>query len=414
MRLWLPLHGIPQAMKPSRKRQRVPIFTQRSLNEPNTGEKAQIVSLTMNRLLLLASLLLLYCAPSSAHRSSNTNFYSLLGISKSASSTEVKKAYRKAALKNHPDKPTGNADKFKQVQKAYEVLSDPDKRQKYDQFGEAGVDGATGNSPFAGGFGGSPFGGFGPRSQGGGYQSYSNSFYYNQQSAESIDLSDILRRMMMGGMPQDQSFHGGVGFGSPYQQRRRQPRPAPSRPVELQLQCTLEELYAGATVKRRKVNFPPQQGGPYTYEIHIGKGWKTGTKVKYPAFRNRPAVTFLVQEAIHSQYTRDGNDLRFKYVLPKKQPTRRIKRKKRVKKKTRRKKSEAIHADYIPSKKNDEDMIHLSIVLLDGETWSRDVRSDSSLVQPGKTLVVLGKGMPFKKGEEHGDLIIEFVADGES
>jgi DnaJ-class molecular chaperone len=99
----------------------------------------------------------------------NKDYYQILGVTKSASADEIKKAYRKLALQFHPDKnKTKEADaKFKEVTKAYEVLSDSQKKQTYDQFGaaafEQGAPGAGG--PFGGGFGQGGFGGFG-RQQG--------------------------------------------------------------------------------------------------------------------------------------------------------------------------------------------------------------------------------------------------------
>ena len=81
------------------------------------------------------------------------DYYEILGLTKEASADEIKKAYRKTALKYHPDRNPGDKsaeEKFKEAAEAYSVLSDPEKRQRYDQFGHAGVDGAAG----AGGFGG--------------------------------------------------------------------------------------------------------------------------------------------------------------------------------------------------------------------------------------------------------------------
>lgn len=117
------------------------------------------------------------------------DFYEVLGVSKSASPEEIKKAYRKKAIQYHPDKNPDNKEaeeKFKEAAEAYEVLSNPEKKQRYDQFGHAGVGGAGGRGGFSqhdmsmddifsmfgdifggSGFGGG-FGGFGGSSRGGG------------------------------------------------------------------------------------------------------------------------------------------------------------------------------------------------------------------------------------------------------
>ena len=94
------------------------------------------------------------------------DYYEVLGVNKGAGADEIKKAYRKAAMKYHPDRNPGDKEaeaKFKEVGEAYDVLSDDSKRQRYDQFGFAGVDpnyGAGGNGPYGGG-GFSGFGDFG-------------------------------------------------------------------------------------------------------------------------------------------------------------------------------------------------------------------------------------------------------------
>lgn len=82
------------------------------------------------------------------------DYYEILGVNKSATEDELKKAYRKLAIKYHPDKNPGDKkaeEKFKEIAEAYDVLSDPDKRSRYDQFGHAGVDPSQGGG---GGFGG--------------------------------------------------------------------------------------------------------------------------------------------------------------------------------------------------------------------------------------------------------------------
>ena len=115
---------------------------------------------------------------------SKRDFYEILGVPKNASDEEIKKAYRKLAMKHHPDRNQGDAakpaeEKFKEAKEAYEMLSDPQKRAAYDQYGHAGVDpnmrgpggGAEGFGGFAEAFGdifGDMFGQQGGRGRGAG------------------------------------------------------------------------------------------------------------------------------------------------------------------------------------------------------------------------------------------------------
>lgn len=123
------------------------------------------------------------------------SYYDILGVSKNASDDEIKKAYRKLALKYHPDRNPGDKEaekKFKEVNEAHEVLSDKQKRARYDQFGKAGVGGAGGGgNPFSGG---NPFGG-----QSGSYSFNGQTFNFG---GADFDLGDIF----------SQFFGGGGGF----------------------------------------------------------------------------------------------------------------------------------------------------------------------------------------------------------
>ncbi|HSW99945.1 MAG TPA: molecular chaperone DnaJ [Patescibacteria group bacterium] len=88
---------------------------------------------------------------------SKRDYYEVLGVGKNASADEIKKAFRRLAVQHHPDKEGGDETKFKELNEAYEVLKDASKRQRYDQFGHAGVGGgadASGGNPFGGGFNG--------------------------------------------------------------------------------------------------------------------------------------------------------------------------------------------------------------------------------------------------------------------
>ncbi len=132
------------------------------------------------------------------------DYYEVLGVAKDASADEIKKAFRRAAVQHHPDKEGGDEAKFKEINEAYEVLKDQSKRQRYDQFGHAGVGGsaAGGDNPFGGGFNG------------------------QNVNFDFGDLGDIFGNFFGGG-----------------QQRSRQPNRG--RDMEVQIELTFEEAVFG-------------------------------------------------------------------------------------------------------------------------------------------------------------------------
>ncbi|HVX24367.1 MAG TPA: molecular chaperone DnaJ [Candidatus Saccharimonadales bacterium] len=137
------------------------------------------------------------------------DYYEVLGVGKSASADEIKKAFRKAAIEHHPDR-GGDETKFKEVNEAYEVLKDADKRKRYDQFGHAGV----------GGNGGDPFAGFGGAGQ-------NINFDFGD-----LGLGDIFSSFFGGGAP---------GGGRPRQAR--------GRDVETAVEISFEEAVFGTEAK---------------------------------------------------------------------------------------------------------------------------------------------------------------------
>ncbi|KAE8719921.1 putative WRKY transcription factor 28 [Hibiscus syriacus] len=258
------------------------------------------------------------------------DYYKILQVDKNAKDDDLKKAYRKLAMKWHPDKNPNNKKeaeaKFKQISEAYEVLSDPQKRAVYDQYGEDGLKGQV-PPPDAGGPGGTTFfqTGEGP-----------NVFRFNPRNADDIFAEFFGFSSPFGGMGGGPGGGGGSGmrggsraFGSMFgddifssfgegRPMSQGPRKAP--PIENTLPCSLEDLYKGAT-KKMKISreIADASGKTLPVEeiltINIKPGWKKGTKITFPEKGNeQPNVTpadlvFIIDEKPHSTFTRDGNDL---------------------------------------------------------------------------------------------------------
>lgn len=166
------------------------------------------------------------------------DYYEVLGVSREASPEEIKKAYRRLAFENHPDKNPGDAaaeERFKEATEAYEILSDAEKRQRYDQFGPAGV--------------------------GAGAAGFEHGAY---------DLNDALRAFM-NTFQGDNIFEGLFGLGAGARGGRRGPRRGSD--IRIRLKLTLEEIAKGVGKKIKVSRQAP-------CEACSGSGAKPGTKPK--------------------------------------------------------------------------------------------------------------------------------------
>ncbi len=193
---------------------------------------------------------------------SKKDFYQVLGVSRTSSEDEIKKAYRKLAMQFHPDKNPGNKkaeDKFKEASEAYEVLSDPQKKQNYDQFGSAdGNPYGQGGNPFGGGQGG-------PR--------------YSRSSSGPESFSDIFGDLF----GNSQGFGGG-GFSS-------RPR-APQKGADLRytLAISLEEAFSGA---EKLIVFARQKGSreeSAKLSVTVPPGVKEGQRLKLAGEGDSPGA----------------------------------------------------------------------------------------------------------------------------
>ena len=156
----------------------------------------------------------------------NKNPYEVLGVSKDASDTDIKKAYHKLVMKYHPDKNPGDKsaeEKFKEVNNAFDILKDPQKRAAYDRFGDAAFAGGNGASA-GGGFGGNPFG--------------NGAFHFNMGGGEGMGgMEDILREAMRG-------FGFGGGFGESGRGATKQPS---GRDLLDEVVISLKDAFFGTT-----------------------------------------------------------------------------------------------------------------------------------------------------------------------
>jgi DnaJ-class molecular chaperone len=231
------------------------------------------------------------------------DLYQRLGIKRGASEAEVKKAYRSLAKQLHPDRNKDNpkaGERFNQITQAYDILSDKDRRARYDR-GELDEDGNP-KMPFGAGYGGGG-GGYGGGSAGAGSDGFPGGGFSG--GVDAADLSDLFEGLFSGG--RNSSRRGGAGFGN----RGR----APQKGADVTYRLKVPFVDAAA-LKPQRVTLADGK----TIDLKLPKGVEDGSKIRV-AGKGQPGPggsgdgIVTIQIASHPHFTRDGKDIRLQLPI---------------------------------------------------------------------------------------------------
>jgi len=335
------------------------------------------------------------------------DYYKSLGLSRGASEEDIKKAYKKMALKYHPDKnkSPGAEEKFKEIAEAYEVLSDPKKRQVFDQYGEEGLKGGLGgNNNNANNMGGGGQTNFTYSFHGDPRATFAEFFGTNNPFENFFNLhstgSGLFNEPLDGGLDSMDdpfafsSLGGGLGFGhsaarTPFRSHSFNVGPRKEKPqdppIEHDLYVSLEDISRGVTKRMKITRRVVNNDGTVRKEdkvlaINVKPGWKSGTKITFQregdqAPNKIPAdIVFIIRDKPHPHFKREGSDLKFTCQISLK---------------------EALCG------------VRVDVPLLGGEKIGINLQDE--VIKPSTVKRVIGKGLPNPKDSaRRGDLIVSF------
>lgn len=330
----------------------------------------------------------------------DTKYYDLLESSPDATEADLKKAYRKLALKYHPDKNPDAGDKFKDLSHAYEVLSDPQKRQIYDQYGEEGLSndgmgggGVSAEDLFSQLFGGGMFGGGGRRNQQSGPRKGRDiahglkvtlqDLYLGKTSKLGLQKNVICSKCQgrggKEGAVQTCKTCNGAGIKriirqmGPMMQELQQPCP----------DCRGEGQTIREKDKCKNCNGKKVVSEKKVLEVHIDKGMRDGQKISFPDEGDQfPGIipgdiVIQLEEQPHPQFKRRGDDLYYEAKIDL---------------------LTALAGGQFNIQHLDERV--LIVTILPGE-----------VIKPGELKAILGEGMPSLRHHDQGNLYVKFDVD---
>lgn len=288
------------------------------------------------------------------------DFYALLGVTRDTDATALRKAFRRLAIRFHPDKNSelGAEQRFKEISEAYEVLGDEDRRRVYDRDGHRGLNGLRARET---------------------RRRREESAAAREESTPSNP-----RRPFGDAGPQWSTGNGGPGAPWPPEPEPERERERPA-PIERPLQVTLEELLSGCTkpcvTRPRSTPINGPSVPEHVVDVTIEAGWKDGTRVTFEFVgEHGEDVTFVIHEMPHAQFERSGDDLLCTLQI---------------------------------SLKDSLCGGRLGIPTLDGNEHALVLSDDAGVIRPGEQRTIEGLGMPVRQRGigltgGRGELVVSF------